>query len=240
VVTAVSIGSCGIGSDGGSSGMLCSQCGDDPDGPCLASQHIDAGSPDIEACGAGNTTGCDVELVCLRKLGSAQRRCFSRNNLLFECDGDRPNPSTPTATPTMTVTRTPTATSTDPTPTPTGPTPTDATPTATPGAATAAVTFELDDQTEESPTIYRLTATYPAADGSFRADGGVPDCEFDEIIAIPSDAGNGTLTIDVTDPDSLFNDIVCTFHLVSGATLDDGEVSASTNVADLGVDVFIE
>ena len=64
----------------------------------------------------GKSPPCDVTLACLRKLNSAQRRCFPEDSTLdfFECDGSRANRRT--ATPTSTATMTPTGTL-SPTPT---------------------------------------------------------------------------------------------------------------------------
>jgi hypothetical protein len=112
--------SCGDG-EGDSSGGLCEQCGDDPDGPCQGESGIPdfqvaAGSDDAERLCDDPAMGCTVTLSCLRRLGSSQRRCYPfAADPLFECEGDRANPATNTPVPT----RTPT-----PSPTPTGPTPT--------------------------------------------------------------------------------------------------------------------
>jgi len=108
--------SCG-GGGGSSDGGLCDQCGDDPDGPCQPSVVVDRDPEAPAPCNVPGPEPCTVELTCLRKLGSAQRRCFPyESDPQFRCDGDRPNPSTltpqPTSTPTATSTPIPTATST--------------------------------------------------------------------------------------------------------------------------------
>jgi hypothetical protein len=123
--------SCGGGGD--SDHGLCSQCGSDPDGPCLSSVEVDRDPDAPRPCDVPGDTPCFVDLDCFRKLGSAQRRCFPlepTNNssgprvaqIDFECDGAGPNVSTPgpTATPTVTkeVTVTPTNTNVTITPTP--------------------------------------------------------------------------------------------------------------------------
>lgn len=129
--SAALITSCGDGGGGGSSnGELCQQCGD-TDGPCLSSVTV-SGSDAQALCDPG-IPACPIQLVCLRELGSAQRRCFpnsGRQPEQFECDGARAQRNTPTpiATPTPTGTPTFTASPTE-TPASTGPTPTDATPT---------------------------------------------------------------------------------------------------------------
>jgi hypothetical protein len=120
-VSATAIMSCGGGGGGGADGGLCSQCGVSPDGPCQPEVFVAPG-PDADAlCSeATRATGCTVTLSCLRKVDSAQRRCFPFDaNQQFKCDGSRaggtavPEPTiTPTGTPgpsgTVTVTATPT------------------------------------------------------------------------------------------------------------------------------------
>jgi len=117
VAVSVVVTSCG-GGGGSSDGGLCSQCGDDPDGPCLPSVEVDR-SPDApEPCNEPSTSSepCTVNLGCFRKLGSAQRRCFplvgdtDQAQPQFECDGARANQSTPR--PSDTPTQTPQATAT--------------------------------------------------------------------------------------------------------------------------------
>ena len=93
LASAVALVSCGGGGD--SDGTLCQQCGDDPDGPCLATQSLDGEPPAAVLCTNGQS--CTVQLFCLRKLGSSQRRCFPARegtdaaDPSFECDGARPN-----------------------------------------------------------------------------------------------------------------------------------------------------
>lgn len=106
-ISATLITSCG-GGGGDATGGLCSQCGDSPDGPCLSSVFVEPGPAAPSPCnvpGAANPCG-PIELTCLRKLGSAQRRCFPfQDDPFFECDGARPGGTQtprPTATPTAT------------------------------------------------------------------------------------------------------------------------------------------
>lgn len=104
--------SCGGGGGGGSDGLLCDQCGDDPDGPCVPSITIfpDPANPNIPQCaGAPNADGsCTVELQCRRKVDSGQRRCYpvaagGDVDYQFRCDGSRPG-GTPRPQPTATET----------------------------------------------------------------------------------------------------------------------------------------
>src|SRR5437868_4030812 len=135
------VSSCGKGGgDGSSNGELCDQCGD-TDGPCLGSVQVTGADADALCPALGKSPPCDVTLACLRKLNSAQRRCFPEDSTLdfFECDGSRANRRT--ATPTSTATMTPTGTL-SPTPTvtvtSTGLTPSPAlTPTPTPTSSPA-------------------------------------------------------------------------------------------------------
>ena len=116
---AVLVTSCGSGG-GSPNGDLCDQCGDSPDGPCQPSvSTADLSNDQIQRLCADQTTACpptDLALACLRKLGSAQRRCFPADDRFsdFECDGARANRPTATLTPTVTATpaETPTTTST--------------------------------------------------------------------------------------------------------------------------------
>lgn len=145
----------GCGSDGGSSDDgLCAQCGD-TDGPCRTSVAV-SGSEAQTLC--DGQTSCDVQLACLRKLGSAQRRCFPADQRFdqFRCDGERANRSTTTPTPA------PAPTATSATPTATGVTPTVAistspSPTATPACGNGVLDdgeecdgLDLDDETCEN------------------------------------------------------------------------------------------
>ena len=128
VALSMALTSCGSGG-GGSDGGLCSQCGDDPDGPCLPSVEVDRGPDAPDPCNSPSTSSepCVVNLGCFRKLGSAQRRCFplvgntDQAQPQFECDGARANQSTPrpSSTPTLTTSSTPVPTNTAPTPLPT-------------------------------------------------------------------------------------------------------------------------
>jgi hypothetical protein len=130
--SAILIASCGSG--GSSNGGLCEQCGD-TDGPCQPSVPV-SGSDAQMLCPSGQTS-CDVQLTCLRKLGSAQRCCFPADPQFdqFRCDGARANRSIPTMTlsPTTTATPTPSPTSTSVTPT-SSTTPAGTTSAGTPGA----------------------------------------------------------------------------------------------------------
>jgi hypothetical protein len=126
----VAVTSCGGGGDD-ADGRLCSQCGNDPDGPCLPAIEVerepDAPFPCNEP--STDTSPCIVRLGCFRMLGSAQRRCYPLVPLgdepqpQFECNGERANASTPvpTTTPTVTESSTPRPTNTNlPTVTPFG------------------------------------------------------------------------------------------------------------------------
>ncbi len=113
-LTAVVMSSCS-GSNGDSNGGLCEQCGGDPDGPCQPSVVVEVG-PDAPApCNVPNAPDpCSVDLICRRKVDSAQQRCFPRDpdgddvNFQFRCDGSRPGG---TALPEPTLTPTPASTS---------------------------------------------------------------------------------------------------------------------------------
>lgn len=97
---ALALVSCGGGSDD-SNGGLCDQCGES-DGFCRG----EAGIPPIIVTegddrlpcdadvpgGAQATRPCELNLTCLRKLDSAQRRCFPiAFDPQFRCDGSRPD-----------------------------------------------------------------------------------------------------------------------------------------------------
>jgi hypothetical protein len=120
IAVSVALTSCG-GGDGDADGGLCSQCGDDPDGPCLTSVQVDRDPDAPDPCNVPGDSGCTVELACFRKLGSAQRRCFplipgtSDPQPQFKCDGERANSSTPrpSSTPTLTTSSTPAPTNTN-------------------------------------------------------------------------------------------------------------------------------
>jgi hypothetical protein len=117
LVIAISVAMTSCGSGGSSDGGLCSQCGNDPDGPCLPAVEVDRGPDAPFPCNqpSDDTSPCIVRLGCFRKLGSAQRRCFPLVPLTdnpqpaFECDGERANASTPvpSSTPTLTTSSTP-------------------------------------------------------------------------------------------------------------------------------------
>lgn len=182
--SAAMFGGCGGGGGGGSAnGLLCDQCGA-TDGPCLPSVPVST-TDEPTLCPSGPT--CDIQLACLRKLDSAQRRCFPADFQfnLFECDGSRANRSTvtPTATPTPTPLETLTPTATAPTPSATGLTPT---PTPSPTAAAEVCGDNIVDVGED-------------CDGT-NLDG--EDCDsqcFD---------GGGVLSC---NPDCTFNFSLCSF-----------------------------
>jgi hypothetical protein len=241
-ISATTVTSCGGGGDGGSNGELCDQCGDS-DGPCLDTVET-SGNDRPDFCGA--TDPCTVELRCLRKIDSAQRRCFPADpvtNALdtdYRCDGSRPNPS---VAPTTTPSPTPTFTASG-TPTPTGATPTGATPTptatATPTTADeASVTISIDDESGDFTSSFSVTVTYPASKGSFRLDGAT-DCTTDEGLTA-QDNGSGTLTLsfpgDSTDAFAVGAD--CTFHLVAGQTLEDTDVGGSVDPSALTLELEV-
>ena len=237
-VSATAVISCGGGGGGGgSNGELCDQCGDS-DGRCLDSVEV-SGSDRPSFC--GSTDPCPVELRCLRKLGSAQRRCFPADpatnalDILYRCDGARPNPSvapttTPTGTPTFTPSAADTPTSTGPTATGVTATPTAGTPTPTPTVTpgddvTVIITIDENDTFTGS---FTATVTYPAAKGSF-LQGGTTDCTPDDDGLIPRDDGSGTLTLDFPgDSEGLFAiGVDCTFHQSAGQTLADADLVPS-------------
>ncbi len=96
--SALTIASCGGGSS--SNGELCQQCGE-TDGFCQGELDIPPQrvTDDTLPCDGDNPiTGmmvprpCNLSLTCLRKLDSAQRRCFPiAFDTQFRCDGSRPN-----------------------------------------------------------------------------------------------------------------------------------------------------
>ena len=112
-VTAAVISSCGGG--GSSNGGLCEQCGVSPDGPCQPSVEVVPGPDQPPPCNVEGSlpNPCRVELICRRKVDSAQQRCFPKDpntadvNFQFRCDGSRPGG---TAVPQKTSTPGPTAT----------------------------------------------------------------------------------------------------------------------------------
>lgn len=235
VITAVcmtTIVSCG-GGDGSTDGDLCSQCGDS-DGPCIPEVEVSGGDrPDF----CGTTDPCTVELRCLRKLDSGQRRCFPADpvtNALdvdYRCDGSRPNPSvapTTTATASPTFTPSPSVTPSATAVTPTATTSPDPVPTSTATDDTADLTITIDDDSLEFTNSFSATVSYPAAKGTFKADGEL-DCSTGDDGLTVTDNGSGTLTLRFTgDSDGLFPvDTDCVFHLKAGETLDAGDVSGS-------------
>ncbi len=117
-IAAAVISSCG-GGGSGSSGELCSQCGD-TDGPCIPTveytpdpslpppcdaQPVPTCSPvpatTSSVCAPGTPQPlCTVHLICRRKSDSSQQRCFPADptrpanspevNFQWRCDGSRP------------------------------------------------------------------------------------------------------------------------------------------------------
>lgn len=239
VVSATNLVGCG-GGGGSSDGHLCEQCGE-TDGPCISPEVLPAADEDRPAfCTAGQD--CTVNLRCVRKIDSAQRRCFpadpNNSNALdvdFECDGSRPEPLpsvtiTPTPVPTETPlgpTLTPSATAVTPTPTGATPTPTPE-PTATAEAeeTVVSITVELESG-DDFTTGFTATVTYPAAKGTFLANGLV-DCDTFDALTF-TDNGSGTLTLAFGgDPDGVSSvDADCTFHQKAGQSFDIEELSGS-------------
>ena len=236
-VSATTMMSCGGSSDGDSNGNLCEQCGD-TDGPCNAAGASTSG--DDRPAGCGTTDPCQVELRCVRKVDSGQRRCFPVNpstdqlDLRYECDGSRPIESfAPTVTPLPSVTLTPSATATPestgptatgPTPSATGPTPTV---TATPDGNQNEIDVSIDAETEEDELPpFTATISYPAAKGSFTP----LDCEGDDEF-VAQDSGSGILTLRLqSNPDGLTSvGTTCTFHQISGQTLVDSDLNDSVD-----------
>ena len=236
-VSATTVSSCG-GGGGDSNGELCQQCGDS-DGPCQDTVDV-TGNDRPSFCDAADP--CTVALLCLRKLDSAQRRCFPAQptdpptlDILYRCDGARPNPSvapttTPTPTPTFTPSATPTPTSTGPTATgltatPSGSTPTPA-PTATPDEIAVTITIDTNDEFTSS---FSVTVMYPPSKGNF-LQGGVTDCVPDTEGLTPHDNGSGTLTLAFPGDsgDAFPIGVDCTFHQDAGQPLVDTELIPSS------------
>jgi hypothetical protein len=220
------ITSCGGGGDGSSDGKLCQQCGD-TDGPCLRGDEV-SGDDRPDFCGTKDP--CIVGLVCLRKLDSAQRRCFpvdpttQQLDILYRCDGARPNPSgLATLTPTALPTATPLPTVTD-TSSPTSPTPEE-----TPGSEEVNVDVSISTDEDTFTSSFVVTVTYPAAKGSFR-NGSATDCEPDDDGLVAQDDGNGTLTLTFAGnpDDALPLDAPCVFHQNAGQTLTNADLATSS------------
>lgn len=245
IVAAATITSCGGGGGGSSNGDLCEQCGD-TDGPCNAAGATVSGDDRPAGCGANDP--CTVQLQCVRKVDSGQRRCFPLDpttgglDFSYKCDGSRPA-LVPTSTPVPTVTLTPTATATpvDTGPTATGPTPsaTGPTATATPGGEEN-VDVDIEIATSDDsdlPSSFSARITYPVAKGSFVADG-VADCDGDEGFSAQDDS-NGTLTLGFSGDteDTSFVGIVCVFHQEAGQTLVDGDLGRSVTPSSLVITI---
>ena len=245
-VSVTALVSCGGGGDGGGNdGTLCQQCGDS-DGFCV---ELDTVTGDDRPSFCGDTDPCTVELRCLRKLDSSQRRCFPADpatnalDLSYRCDGSRPNPSvapTTTATPSATATPEPSLTpsATAVTPTPTGEPTTAAT--ATPGnGATTDFDITIEDPDDDDlPTTFGATVVYPTAKGSFR-NGNETVCDTTDDGLTAEDNGSGTLAIsfsgDTEDITSVA--ITCTFHPASGQTISADELGRSVTPSGLSIEI---
>jgi hypothetical protein len=113
-VMATIVASCGGG--GSSNGGLCEQCGGS-DGPCQSSAFVVPGATRPEPCPTAGANLCvQRDLICRRKVDSAQQRCYPANqdgsevDFQFRCDGSRPGGTLVPAT------LTPTSTALTPTP----------------------------------------------------------------------------------------------------------------------------
>lgn len=218
----IAVSSCG-GGGGGSSGGLCAQCGD-TDGPCQNPFTLSADDTRTRPSGCPATGDCTFGLTCLRKLDSAQRRCFPLDqngnlDILYRCDGARPNPNTATPAPTSTP----------------GPTSTAA------GDGTQTVSIEVDTGTVLS--VFSVIVGYPNAKGSFTPPGGgSPQCTSDDDVSPDSrvDTGN-SLQLSFPPADELGTDfftIECTFYLSGADELEDGDLTpAGTPAPGISVDV---
>lgn len=248
IVAAATITSCGGGGGGSSNGDLCEQCGD-TDGPCNAAGATVSGDDRPAGCGANDP--CTVQLQCVRKVDSGQRRCFPLDpttgglDFSYKCDGSRPA-LVPTSTPVPTVTLTPSATATpvDTGPTATGPTPsaTGPTATATPGedqdvTVTINIAADVDDE-NDLPSSFSVDVTYPTAKGSFLVDGAVDCGNLDDGVTV-QDAGTGTLAIDFSGDSegltSIFLD--CVFRQVTGQILTNADLGTSSSPSSLIVSI---
>ena len=248
-VSATTVISCG-GGGGDSNGELCQQCGDS-DGPCQDTVDV-SGDDRPEFCRDRGEDPCKVELRCLRKLDSAQRRCFPADpvtnslDILYRCDGARPNPSvvpttTPTPVPTFTASASPTPTSTGSTPTgvtatPTGSSPTP-TPTATPGDEVT-VSITIDTDADEFTASFTVTVMYPPSKGDFLLNS-APDCDAGTEVFTPEDNGSGTLTLTFpADSARTFSiGVGCTFHQDAGPPLVNSDLSALVTPTSLTVEI---
>lgn len=211
-VSMATVISCGSGGSDDTDGELCQQCGD-TDGPCISPAAV-AGDDRPSFC--GNVDPCPVELRCLRKLDSGQRRCFPANPITHEldtqyrCDGARPEPD-------FVATPTPTAT-------------------ATPGEDVA-VNITIDTSDDQFNASFTVTVAYPAAKGSFVKDGAT-DCDPDEGLTAQDDE-NGTLTLTFAGDsgDAFPLDAPCIFHQDAGQTLVDADLGATASSSSLTVEI---
>jgi len=207
----IAITSCGSG--GTSNGGLCEQCGQ-TDGPCQPSVTV-SGSDAQVLCQSGETS-CTVQLGCLRKLDSAQRRCFPLDAKFeqFRCDGARADRSTP------------------------GPTTTPV-PTVTPKS----VVFTVTNPGSVTTNTFQITATYPDTKGDFGGTGNVVCRTPTAVSAFTStDDKAGTLIVTLTGTGSLIFPITitCDFEQAQGQTLVTGDMGSPTvDQAGLAVTVVV-
>lgn len=243
IVAATTVASCGGGGGGSSNGDLCEQCGDS-DGPCNAEGATVSGDDRPAGCGANDP--CTVQLQCVRKADSGQRRCFPLDpttgglDFSYKCDGSRPA-LVPTSTPVPSATLTPSATAT---PVSTGPTATNPTPTvtATPGedldvTVTINIAADVEDE-NDLPSSFSVDVTYPPTKGSFLVDGAVDCGNLDDGVTV-QDGGTGTLEIafsgDSEGLTSIFLD--CNFRQITGQTLTNADLDTSSNPSSLIVTI---
>jgi hypothetical protein len=250
IVGATTLMSCGGGGGGSSNGDLCEQCGD-TDGPCnAAGADLTADQDQPSFCPNRENDGCHVELACVRKVDSGQRRCFAVDpstkqlDFFFECDGSRPIQSfapTVTPVPSVTLTPSPTVTPVDTGPTATGVTPTAAgatpAPTATSSEDTVDVTIDVETSADNFPATFTATVTYPTAKGSF-LDAGDVDCTADIDGVTIQDNGSGTLTITFAgDPAETSLSVSCVFHQVAGTPLTNADLGKSVTPSTLSITI---
>jgi len=253
-ICATTVTGCGGGGGGNTNGELCQQCGDS-DGQCLVGTFIIADNEQRPNFCPENGD-CMYELHCLRKLDSAQRRCFPADptthavDILYRCDGARPNPSiaptiTPIPNPTLTASATPTPTSTGPTatgstatPTSSAATPTESapTPTATPGEVTVDIT--IDNPDDVSASSVTATVKYPSSKGSFLKDNAT-DCPSLDDGLTAHDDGGGTLMLRFPgNPTDAFPiNASCTFHQIAGQTLVGTDLTPSVDPTQLTIEI---
>lgn len=219
----VTVSSCS-GGGGGSSGGLCAQCGDS-DGPCVDpfTMTADDTRPRPSGCPPLGQE-CTFSLVCLRKLDTAQRRCFPTDqdgqiDILYRCDGGRPGSTT---TPRPTSTPGPTSTS----------------------AGNTTQTVSLDVDVDSVLSVFSVIVTYPNAKGSFTPPGGgSPQCSSDDDV-LPTSAIDATNSLQLSfgpagQLDSETFNLECTFYLSGSAELDDADLNAGGTPTGISVDVSV-